>query len=75
MLGLSRASYYRWRLRPVADAEITEAYRANALFTAHARDPKLATSNTWAPVADLLVQLRIACGFSSQLGDFCFQLK
>ena len=40
VLGLSRASYYRWRLRPVTDAEITEAYRANALFTAHARDPE-----------------------------------
>ncbi|MGV0870552.1 helix-turn-helix domain-containing protein, partial [Corynebacterium kalidii] len=38
VLGLSRASYYRWVARPVTDAEITEAYRANALFRAHVHD-------------------------------------
>lgn len=40
VLGLSRASYYRWLVRPVTDADIADAHRANALFTAHIQDPE-----------------------------------
>lgn len=40
VLKLSRQPYYRWRARSVTTAEITWAYRANALFTAHADDPE-----------------------------------
>ncbi len=32
--------YYRWLDRPVTDAELTEAYRADALFDAHRDDPE-----------------------------------
>lgn len=35
VLGLARQHYYRWIRRPVTEAEITEAYRANTLFDAH----------------------------------------
>ena len=40
VLKLARQPYYRWRANPVTDAEITEAYRANALFDAHRDDPE-----------------------------------
>ncbi|RCS60079.1 IS3 family transposase [Microbacterium sp. JB110] len=40
VLMLSRQPYYRWLKRPVTDAEIVEAYRANALFDAHQDDPE-----------------------------------
>jgi len=40
VLKLARQPYYRWRANPVTDAERTEAYRANALFDAHADDPE-----------------------------------
>ncbi|GAB2841107.1 hypothetical protein GCM10027074_04380 [Streptomyces deserti] len=40
MLGLARQPYYRWLTRPVTDAEMAEAYRANALFDAHRDDPE-----------------------------------
>ncbi|MFD0225391.1 IS3 family transposase [Streptomyces hirsutus] len=40
VLGLARRPYYRWLDRPVADAEMAEAYRANALFDAHRDDPE-----------------------------------
>ena len=40
VLGLARQPYYRWLDRPVTDAELTEAYRANALFDAHRDDPE-----------------------------------
>lgn len=40
VLKLSRQPYYRWVASPVTDAEITEAYRANALFDAHHDDPE-----------------------------------
>ena len=32
--------YYRWLARPVTDAELAKAYRANALFDAHRDDPE-----------------------------------
>ncbi|MCO4699561.1 IS3 family transposase [Streptomyces sp. RO-S4] len=35
-----RQPYYRWLKRPVSDAELAEAYRANALFDAHRDDPE-----------------------------------
>ncbi|MEW2811264.1 hypothetical protein AB0929_29885 [Streptomyces massasporeus] len=41
MLGLARQPYYRWLACPVTDAELAEAYRANALFDAHRDDPDL----------------------------------
>ena len=40
VLTLSRQHYYRWLRQPVTDAEITVAYRANALFDAHRDDPE-----------------------------------
>jgi transposase InsO family protein len=40
VLGLSRQPYYRWLARPATDADLTQAYRANALFNAHRDDPE-----------------------------------
>ncbi len=40
VLKLARQPYYRWLVQPVTDAELVEAYRANALFDAHADDPE-----------------------------------
>ncbi|MET7609244.1 hypothetical protein ABZS96_44400 [Streptomyces avermitilis] len=40
VLGPARQPYYRWLDRPVTDAELTEAYRADALFDAHRDDPE-----------------------------------
>lgn len=39
VLKLSRQPYYRWRNQQVTAAELTEAYRANALIDAHRDDP------------------------------------
>ncbi len=40
VLNLARQPYYRWLASPVTDAELTEAYRAGALFDAHRDDPE-----------------------------------
>jgi putative transposase len=40
VLKISRQPYYRWLANPVTDAEVTAAYRANALFDAHRDDPE-----------------------------------
>jgi transposase InsO family protein len=40
VLNLARQPYYRWLAAPVTDAEVVEAYRANALFEAHRDDPE-----------------------------------
>lgn len=40
VLKLARQPYYRWLADPIADAELVEAYRANALFDAHRDDPE-----------------------------------
>jgi putative transposase len=40
VLKIARQPYYRWLKRPVTDAELTAAYRANALFDAHRDDPE-----------------------------------
>ena len=40
VLKIARQPYYRWRAKPVTDAELTAAYRANALFDAHRDDPE-----------------------------------
>jgi putative transposase len=40
VLKLARQPYYRWRATPVTDAELVEAYQANALFDAHRDDPE-----------------------------------
>ena len=40
VLKLARQPYYRWFEQPVTDAELEEAYRANALFDAHRDDPE-----------------------------------
>jgi putative transposase len=40
VLKLCRQDYYRWLAEPVTDAELVEAYRANALFDAHRDDPE-----------------------------------
>lgn len=40
VLKLARQPYYRWLDKPVGDAVLEEAYRANALFDAHRDDPE-----------------------------------
>lgn len=40
VLKLSRQPYYRWRKQQVINAELIEAYRANALLDAHVDDPE-----------------------------------
>lgn len=40
VLKIARQPYYRWLASPVTDAELTAAYRANALFDAHREDPE-----------------------------------
>ncbi len=40
VLKIARQPYHRWRANPVTDAELTAAYRANALFDAHRDDPE-----------------------------------
>ena len=40
VLKIARQPYYRWLADPVTDAELAEAYRANALFDAHRDDPE-----------------------------------
>ncbi|MBC9719777.1 IS3 family transposase, partial [Streptomyces sp. TRM66268-LWL] len=40
VLNLARQPYYRWLKRPVTDADLAEAYWANALFDAHRDDPE-----------------------------------
>ncbi len=40
VLKIARQPYYRWLASPVTDAELIEAYRANALFDAHKDDPE-----------------------------------
>mgnify|MGYP002139073165 CR=1 FL=1 len=40
VLDLARQPYYRWLAKPVTDAGLTEAYRADALFDAHRDDPE-----------------------------------
>lgn len=40
VLDLCRQQYYRWRNQPMTDAELDEAYLANAIFDAHTDDPE-----------------------------------
>ena len=40
VLKLARQPYYRWLTDPITEAELIEAYRANALFDAHRDDPE-----------------------------------
>lgn len=40
VLKIARQPYYRWFRAPITDAELVEAYRANALFDAHKDDPE-----------------------------------
>ncbi|GAB7044649.1 hypothetical protein JCM9533A_85000 [Catenuloplanes niger JCM 9533] len=40
VLNSARQPYYRWLARPVTDAALAEAYRANALCDAHRDDPE-----------------------------------
>ena len=40
VLKLARQPYYRWLANPVTDAELAEAYRADALFDAPRDDPE-----------------------------------
>jgi transposase InsO family protein len=40
VLKIARQPYYRWLASPVTGAELTAAYRANALFDAHRDDPE-----------------------------------
>jgi transposase InsO family protein len=40
VLKLCRQQYYRWIEAPISDAELDEAYLANAIFDAHRDDPE-----------------------------------
>ena len=40
VLKLARQPYYRWLASPITDAELDEAYLANAIFDAHRDDPE-----------------------------------
>jgi len=40
VLKIARQPYYRWLARPVTDAQLVQAYLANALFDAHRDDPE-----------------------------------
>jgi transposase InsO family protein len=40
VLKLARQPYYRWLANPITEADLVEAYRANALFDAHLADPE-----------------------------------
>ncbi|MBF6489228.1 IS3 family transposase [Nocardia otitidiscaviarum] len=40
VLKLARQPFYRWLDDPVTDADLEQAYRANALFDAHRDDPE-----------------------------------
>lgn len=40
VLKIARAPYHRWLEAPVSAADLTAAYRANALFDAHRDDPE-----------------------------------
>jgi putative transposase len=40
VLKIARQPYYRWLACPVSDAELDEAYVANAVFDAHRDDPE-----------------------------------
>jgi putative transposase len=40
VLKLCRQQYYRWLVEPVSDAELDEAWVANAVFDAHRDDPE-----------------------------------
>jgi len=40
VLKIARQPYYRWLANPVTDAELEQAYRADALFDAHRDDPE-----------------------------------
>ena len=40
VLTVARQPFYRWLAQPVTEAELVEAYRANALFDAHRDDPE-----------------------------------
>ncbi len=42
VLKLARQPYYRWRASQITDAELAEAFLANAIFDAHGdADPDL----------------------------------
>lgn len=40
VLQIARQPYYRWLHNPITHTELEEAYRANALFDAHLKDPE-----------------------------------
>lgn len=40
VLDIARQPYCRWRARPVTEADLVMAYRADALFNAHRDDPE-----------------------------------
>jgi putative transposase len=40
VLKIARQPYYRWLAQPVTRADLTQAYRANALVDAHREDPE-----------------------------------
>ncbi len=46
VLKFTRAPYYRWLARPVTEAELAWAYRANALFDAHLTTRSLGTDTS-----------------------------
>ena len=45
VLKIARQPYYRWLAQPVTAAELTQAYRGNALVDAHREDPEFGSGH------------------------------
>lgn len=70
VLKIARQPYYRWLAAPVTDADLVQAYRANALFNAHRDDPEFGYRFLLdeAAVAGEVMAQRTAWRICSQLG-------
>ncbi len=70
VLKLARQPYYRWLAKPVAEAELVWAYRADALFDAHRDDPEFGyrfLADEAAAAGEVMAE-RTAWKICSQLG-------
>jgi putative transposase len=70
VLKIARQPYYRWLACPVTPAELTAAYRADALFDAHRDDPEFGYRFLLDEARDAgqLMAERTAWKYCSQLG-------
>ncbi|MBP1780425.1 transposase InsO family protein [Micromonospora sp. HB375] len=65
VLQIARQPYYRWLAHRVTDAELAQAYRADALFDAHRDDPEFG----YRFLADEAPRCRPADGRAHRLED------